>query len=142
VDVILLASVTTFQKMELILIPVIFLFSQVLILLFGLSIIGEETWIVMGIPMVLGAMFSTIILILILKNVQIEEFHQLEVFFRVLTILGGIAIIFIIFIQLFLHETGYIIFSLQTLIITVIGDVMTILCISFLKKTITQVLSE
>lgn len=142
-DVISLVLVTTFQKMELILIPAIFLFSQVLILLFGLSIIGEETWIVMGIPMMLGGIFSLIFLILILKYVQIEEFHQLEVFFRVLTILGGIAIVLILAMQIFLHETGYIIFSLQTLIISVIGDVMTILCILFLKKTFpTQGLSE
>ena len=130
-----MASVTNFQKMELILIPAIFLFSQVLILLFGLSIIGEETWIVMGIPMMLGGILSAIILILILKYVKIEEFRQLEVFFRVLTILGGIAIILILAIQIFLHETGYVIFSLQTLIISIIGYAMTIMCISFLKKT-------
>ena len=65
-DVISLALVTSFQKIELILIPIIFLFSQVLILLFGLSIIGEETWIVMGIPMMLGAILSVIFLILII----------------------------------------------------------------------------
>ena len=142
-DVILLLSVTTFQKMELILIPTIFLFSQVLILLFGLSIIGEETWIIMGIPMLLGAIFSAIFLILIQKHIKIEEFRQLEVFFRVLTILGGIAIVLILAIQIFLHETGYVIFSLQTLIISVIGYVMSILCISYLKKTFpTQGLSE
>jgi len=143
VDVIFLVSITTFQKMELILIPAIFLFSQVLILLFGLSIIGEETWIIMGMPMMLGGGFSVIFLILIQKYVQIEEFHQLEVFFRVITILGGIAIILVLVIQVFLQETGYIIFSLQTLIISVIGDIMTILCFSFLKKTFpTQGLSE
>ena len=142
-DVILLPSVTTFQKMELILIPTIFLFSQVLILLFGLSIIGEETWIIMGIPMLTGAIFSVIFLILIQKHIKIEEFRQLEVFFRVLTILGGIAIVLILAIQIFLHETGYVIFSLQTLIISVIGYVMSILCISYLKKTFpTQGLSE
>ena len=139
----LLLSVTTFQKMELILIPTIFLFSQVLILLFGLSIIGEETWIIMGIPMLTGAIFSVIFLILIQKHIKIEEFRQLEVFFRVLTILGGIAIVLILAIQIFLHETGYVIFSLQTLIISVIGYVLSILCISYLKKTFpTQGLSE
>jgi hypothetical protein len=143
VDVNLLASVTTFQKMELILIPALFLFSQVLILVFGLSIIGEETWIIMGIPMMLGAIFSAIFLILILKYVQIEEFRQLEIFFRVLTILGGIAIVIILVAQIFLHETGYVIFSIQTLIISIIGYIMSILCISYLKKTFpTQELSE
>ena len=143
VDVILLPLVTTFQKMELILIPTIFLFSQVLILVFGLSIIGEETWIIMGIPMLVGAVFSTILLILIQKYIQIEEFRQLEVIFRVLTILGGIAIVLILALQIFLHETGYVIFSLQTLIISVIGYIMSILCISYLKKTFpTQGLSE
>ncbi len=143
VDVISLPSVTTFQKMELILIPTIFLFSQVLILVFGLSIIGEETWIIMGIPMMLGAVFSSIFLILIQKYIKIEEFRQLEVIFRVLTIFGGIAIVLILAIQIFLHETGYVIFSLQTLIISVIGYVMSILCISYLKKTFpTQGLSE
>ena len=142
-EVILLVTVTTFQKMELILIPAIFLFSQVLILVFGFSIIGEEAWIIMGIPMMLGAILSAIFLIFILNYVQIEEFRQLEIFFRVLTILGGIVIILILVIQIFLYETGYFIFSLQALTISVIGDVMSILCILFLKKTFpTQGLSE
>jgi len=143
VEVILLVTVTTFQKMELILIPAIFLFSQVLILVFGFSIIGEEAWIIMGIPMMLGAILSAIFLIFILNYVQIEEFRQLEIFFRVLTILGGIVIILILVIQIFLYETGYFIFSLQALAISVIGDVMSMLCILFLKKTFpTQGLSE
>jgi len=143
VEVILLVSVTTFQKMELILIPAIFIFSQVLILVFGLSIIGEETWIIMGIPMMLGAGLSAIFLIFILNYIKIEEFRQLEVLFRVLTILGGIVIILILTIQIFLNETGYFIFSLETLTISIIGDVMSILCILFLKKIFsTQELSE
>jgi len=97
----------------------------------------------MGIPMMLGAIFSVIFLILILKYVQIEEFRQLEIFFRVLTILGGIAIVIILATQIFLHETGYVIFSIQTLIISIIGYIMSILCISYLKKTFpTQGLSE
>jgi hypothetical protein len=97
----------------------------------------------MGIPMMLGAIFSAIFLILILKYVQIEEFRQLEIFFRVLTILGGIAIVIILVAQIFLHETGYVIFSIQTLIISIIGYIMSILCISYLKKTFpTQELSE
>jgi hypothetical protein len=97
----------------------------------------------MGIPMMLGAIFSAIFLILILKYVQIEEFRQLEIFFRVLTILGGIAIVIILAAQIFLHETGYVIFSIQTLIISIIGYIMSILCISYLKKTFpTQELSE
>jgi hypothetical protein len=143
VDGILLAFVTSFQKMELILIPTVFLFSQVLILFFGLSIIGEEIWIIMGMPMLFGAISSIFLLILIQKYIEIEEFRQLETIFRVLTILGGIGIILILAIQIFHKETGYGIFSLQTLVISIIGNVMAILCIIFLKKTfLTQGLSE
>ncbi|MHA1542077.1 MAG: hypothetical protein ACTSQH_03800 [Candidatus Hodarchaeales archaeon] len=136
-------SVTAFQKLELILIPTIFIFSQILILLFGLSILGEEIWIIMGTPMMLGAILSVIASIIILNYFQMVEFRQLEIIFRVLAILGGIAIIFVIIIQIVLADSGYVIFSLQTLIISVIGDIMTILCILFLKKTFpTQELSE
>jgi hypothetical protein len=143
VDGTLLISVTAFQKLELILIPTIFIFSQILILLFGLSILGEEIWIIMGIPMMLGAILSVIASIIILNYFQMVEFRQLEIIFRVLAILGGIAIIFVIIIQIVLADSGYVIFSLQTLIISVIGDIMTILCILFLKKTFpTQELSE
>jgi len=143
VDGTLLISVTAFQKLELILIPTIFIFSQILILLFGLSILGEEIWIIMGTPMMLGAILSVIASIIILNYFQMVEFRQLEIIFRVLAILGGIAIIFVIIIQIVLADSGYVIFSLQTLIISVIGDIMTILCILFLKKTFpTQELSE
>ena len=139
----LLIPVTAFQKLELILIPTIFIFSQILILLFGLSILGEEIWIIMGTPMMLGAILSVIASIIILNYFQMVEFRQLEIIFRVLAILGGIAIIFVIIIQIVLADSGYVIFSLQTLIISVIGDIMTILCILFLKKTFpTQELSE
>ena len=139
----LLISVTAFQKLELILIPTIFIFSQILILLFGLSILGKEIWIIMGTPMMLGAILSVIASIIILNYFQMVEFRQLEIIFRVLAILGGIAIIFVIIIQIVLADSGYVIFSLQTLIISVIGDIMTILCILFLKKTFpTQELSE
>ncbi len=139
----LLTYVTTFQKIELILIPSIFIFSQVLILLFGLSILGKDMWIIMGTPMLLGAILSVISSILIQYNFKIIEFRQLEIIFRILVILGGIAIIFVILIQIVLTNTDYVIFSLQTLIISVIGDIMTILCIIFLMKTFpTQELSE
>jgi hypothetical protein len=143
VDDISLIPVTTFQKLELILIPTIFIFSQILILLFGLSILGEEIWIIMGTPMMLGVILSVISSAIIVNYFQIVEFRQLEIIFRVMAILGGVAIIFVIIIQIVLAESGYGIFSLQALIISVIGDIMTILCIIFLKKTIsTQELSE
>ena len=128
-------SVTTFQKMELILIPSIFIFSKVLILLFGLSILGEEIWIIMGIPMMIGVILSIASSILIQKKIEIVEFRQLETIFRVMAILGGVAIIFVIIIQIVLTNADYSIFSLQTLIISVIGDIMTIMCIIFLMKT-------
>ena len=139
----LLIPVTAFQKLELILIPTVFIFSQILILLFGLSILGKEIWIIMGTPMMLGVILSVISSIIILNYFQLVEFRQLEVIFRAMAILGGIAIICVIIIQIVLADSGYVIFSLQTLIISVIGDIMTILCIIFLKKTFpTQELSE
>jgi hypothetical protein len=131
-----LIPVTAFQKLELILIPTIFIFSQILILLFGLSILGEEIWIIMGTPMMLGAILSVISSVIILNYIQLVEFRQLEIIFRVMAILGGFSIIIVIIVQIVLAESGYGIFSLQTLIISVLGDIMTILCIIFLKKTI------
>ena len=130
--------ITTFQKIELVLIPIVFTFSQILVLSFGFSIIGEDIWNIMGFPMILGLFISILILLLIQRYLDIDEFTQLEVFFRRLTIVGGIVIVIIIAGQMLVKETGLIIFSIQTLIISVIGDIMTVLCIISLKKAITN----
>ena len=136
-------SITTFQKIELVLIPIVFIFSQILILLFGHSIIGQEIWGIMGFPMLLGFMLSISILVFIQRYMIINEFHQLEVLFRMITIIGGIIVVLIIAMQIIIQVTGYIIFSLQILIISIIGDIMTLLCIMFLRRVVfTQVPSE
>ena len=126
--------ISTFQKMELVLIPITFVFSQFLIILFGLSILGDDTWTLMGIPMGIGGLVATIILIVLNTNTEISEFRHLEVLFRIITIIGGVVFILILGLQIIFQVTGLMIFSLLSLVISIIGDMMTIHCILFLWK--------
>lgn len=126
--------ISTFQKMELVLIPITFVFSQFLIILFGLSILGDDTWTLMGIPMGIGGLVATIILIVLNTNTEISEFRHLEVLFRIITIIGGVVFILILGLQIIFQVTGLMIFSLLSLVISIIGDMMTIQCILFLWK--------
>ena len=128
--------ISAFQRVELVLIPIIFVFSQIMIILFGLSIIGEDTWSLMGIPMGIGSLIAILLLIVLNNILEIREFHQLEVMFRIITIIGGIAFILIIGLQMIFQVTGILVFSLLSLGISIIGDMMTIQCILFLLKFI------
>ncbi len=128
--------ISAFQKAELILIPLTFLFSQILILLFGLEIIGAETWTLMGIPMLIGGLIATSLIVVINKSLEITEFKHLEQLIRGITIIGGMVFILILGIQIVLQITGILVFSLLSLIISIIGDIMTIECILFLWKNV------
>ncbi len=127
---------SAFQTAELILIPLTFFFSQIIIILFGLEIIGENTWILMGIPIGIGVLVAIVLLVVVNNAVTINEFRQLEVMFRIITIIGGILFILILGIQIVFQITGILIFSLLTLVISIIGDIMTFQCISFLLRYI------
>ncbi len=124
--------ITKFQTLELVLIPIIFGFSQVFVLLFGLSIVGNDIWIIIGIPMGFGVVISLVFLVFFIRYHEISEFLQLESFFRLITISGGIALIIILFFQFFVQLSELTIIPLLSLIISVIGDIMTGMCIYFL----------
>lgn len=126
--------ISTFQTAELVLIPITFVFSQILIILFGLSIIGEHTWTLMGVPMVVGGLIATSLIIVGNNKVEINEFRQLEIMFRIIAIIGGVLFILILGLQIIFQATGILIFSLLSLVISIIGDMMTIQCIYFLQK--------
>ena len=135
--------VTRFQALELVLIPITFGFSQLLMILFGLSIIGDDIWSIIGIPVAFGAFISLVFLIVYLQSYKITEFVQLESFFRLLTIFGGLSLIGILLFQFIIQISDWIIIQLLSLIIAIIGSVMTGMCIYFLWKLIfTQNLLE
>ena len=126
--------VTRFQALELVLIPITFGFSQLLMILFGLSIIGNDIWSIMGIPVGFGVILSLVFLVVYLHNHEISEFIQLESFFRFLTILGGISVIGILLFQFILQISYWVIIQLLSLTISIIGSIMTGMCIYFLLK--------
>jgi hypothetical protein len=106
-----------------------------MILLFGVAIIGEQMFSVMGIPMILGFLAAVILIILLLHKITLKEFSEMEVIFRVLTIVGGILLIIIISLQIVLNATSLDIIPFLALIISTIGDMMSIICIYLLKKS-------
>lgn len=131
-------ELTRFQYLELILIPITFVFGQIMILLFGVSIIGEQMFSVMGIPMILGFLVAVILIILLFHKITLKEFSEMEIIFRVLTIVGGILLIGIISSQIVFNATSLDIIPFMALIISTIGDMMSIICIYLLKNHLLQ----
>lgn len=127
-------ELTWFQYLELILIPISFIFGQIMIFLFGISIIGQQMLIVMGIPMILGLLTASILNFLLLQRIELNAFSQMELIFRVLTVIGGVLLIFIISLQILLDATSLDIISLMALIISTIGDMMSIICLILLRN--------
>lgn len=124
-----MTTLTPFQRFELALIPISFLFSQILVLLFGLNIIGSETWIIMGIPVLLGSVISIVIGYFLNQRKMIQEAKQLESLFRLLVLAGGGALIPLLLAQILDLLTVFSVFSILALIFSVLGGTMTISCI-------------
>ena len=131
-------ELTRFQRLELILIPVSFIFGQIMIFLFGISIIGQQMVIVMGIPMILGLLAAVILNFLLLQRIVLITFFQMEHIFRILTVIGGMLLLFIISLQILLDATSLDIIPLMALIISTIGDMMSIMCLISLKNHLLQ----
>jgi hypothetical protein len=129
-----LTDLTSFQRLELILIPIIFLMSLIFILLMGLNIIGSEVWIIMGVPFLLGSIIGSIIVYLVKKQNFLNEFNQLEKLFRILVVGGGLALIPLLIIQILGFFSFNFVFSILALIFSLIGTTMGITCILFLHK--------
>lgn len=125
-------KLTSFQRLELILIPVTFFFSLIFIFLIGLIIIGHETWDIMGVPIILGSIIGIIVVFILKQKKLIISFNHLETLFRILVIIGGITLIPMIIGQMIMVVDTNIIFSLLTLIFTLLGSIMGITCVLLL----------
>ncbi|UCG00456.1 MAG: hypothetical protein JSW11_12515 [Candidatus Heimdallarchaeota archaeon] len=122
-------TLTSLQQFELVLIPFCFLFSQILILIFGLNFLGNETWVMMGIPVLLGSIISFIFGYFLNHKKLIQEFKQLEKLFRILVLAGGGALIPLLIAQNFHFMNVFLIFFILSLIFSTLGGTMTISCI-------------
>jgi dipeptide/tripeptide permease len=119
----------------LILIPISFIFSQILIFLFGISVIGEEILSILGIPMIFGLFVAIILSYLLFQRTAIRKFSQIENIFRILTIIGGGVLIILICFQIILDIKSLDIIPFMALVISTIGDMMTIMCIYLLRNS-------
>jgi hypothetical protein len=133
-DKVQMKPLTIFQSIELVLIPITFVFSQVLVLFFGYSIIGNDIWTIIGIPMGFGVIIALGFSIVLIQNKTLTEFSQLEVLLRWLTIIGGIVLIIIIISQIVVLLPEMTIIPLLSLIISIIGNIMTLMCTYFFYK--------
>jgi hypothetical protein len=130
-----LEPLTLLQRIELVLIPTCFLFSQFLVLIFGLNFLGNETWIMMGIPVLLGSGISLIFGLYLNHKEFIQDFKQLETLLRILVIIGGGALIPLLLAQNFSFISIYSIFSILALIFSTLGGTMTISCLLLFWQT-------
>ncbi|MHA2278860.1 MAG: hypothetical protein ACXAC2_24030 [Candidatus Kariarchaeaceae archaeon] len=128
-------DLSSFQRLELILIPVSFFFSLIFIFLIGLIIIGHETWDIMGVPIILGSIIGIIIVFILKQKKLINSFNQLETLFRILVIIGGVALIPMIIGQMIMNVDINIIFSFLALIFSSLGSIMGITCVLLLYSS-------
>ncbi|MFW9904485.1 MAG: hypothetical protein ACFFFH_09145 [Candidatus Thorarchaeota archaeon] len=126
---------TSLQRFELVLIPTCFLFSQFFVLIFGLNLLGNETWMMMGIPVLLGAGISIIFGLYLNHKKFVQEFKQLEILLRTLVIIGGGALIPLLLAQNFNFLSIYSIFSILSLIFSTLGGTMSISCLLLFWQT-------
>ncbi len=125
---------TFFQRFELILIPISFILSLILMLIFGLAIIGNQILDIMGIPVLLGSGISILIGYLLNRRNLIQDFKQLEIMFRLLVLGGGGILIPLLLIQLLEIFSGYFIFSVLSLVFSLLGGIMSISCVLLLWR--------
>lgn len=130
-----LTVITPFQKFELIAIPIVLVFSQIMILLFGITLIGNELLIIMGMPILLGSLISIFIVYLITRKYFISEFSQIERLFRILVLGGGGALIPFLLAQILDLLTEYLIFPILSFIFSLISGIMIISCLYLLYST-------
>ena len=126
---------TSLQRIELVLIPTCFLFSQFLVLIFGLNFLGNETWVMMGIPILLGSGISILFGLYLNHKKMVQKFNQLETLLRILVIIGGAALIPLLLAQNFALLSIYSIFSILSLIFSTLGGTMTISCFILFWQT-------
>lgn len=126
---------TSLQRFELVLIPTCFLFGQLLVLIFGLNFLGNETWSMMGIPVLLGAGISIIFGLYLNHKNMVQEFKQLETLLRILVIIGGGALIPLLLAQNLNLLSIYSIFSILTLIFSTLGGTISISCLLLFWQT-------
>jgi len=127
-------KLTPFQQFELIIIPITVLISQFFILLFGISIIGENIIAIIGIPSTIGYLLGAIIVYILDRKRQIRSFNQVERMVRSLVVLGGFILIPIILSQNFDIIPIFTTFSVLSIIFALLGGVLSFLCILLLWR--------
>jgi hypothetical protein len=130
-----LENLTTVQRLELIFIPLIFLFSQFVIIAIGIMIIGNDIWSYLGMPTLLGLVIGILIGFFINQKYIIHKFSQLEMIFRLVTIGGGITLIPILIAQVYRLIYVYSVFSLLSFILSLMEGLLTVICLILLWRT-------
>jgi hypothetical protein len=128
-------EITSYQRLELILIPTIFVCSQIFIFFIGLTVIGEETLELMIYPTFLGLIMSIFVIYILDHKYSIKKFKQLEFCFRFLVIIGVGALIPILFLQVASVLTVDTVFLILSLIFSILGGSMIILCFLLLWRS-------
>ena len=129
-----MVTLTSFQRFELILIPISFILSLLLMLIFSLALIGNQTLNIMGIPVLLGSGISILIGYLLNQRNLIQDFKQLEMLFRLLVLGGSGVLIPLLLTQILEVFTGFFIFSVLSLVFSLLGGIMSISCLLLLWR--------
>lgn len=127
-----MTDLTSFQRLELILIPITFLLSLCFIFLLGLNMIGSEVLSIIGIPVLIGLIIGSFFVFIIKTKYFIFDFLFLEKLFRLLVIIGGLILIPLILTQILGYISSNTIFSILSLIFSLIGTIMGITCLMLL----------
>lgn len=127
-------KLSVFQLLELILIPATVLFGQILMIFLTLTIIGDEAWIIIALPVLMGLGLSFFLGFISDRKKPISTFEHLESSFRIIVIIGGILLIPIVILQLLEAIEGFFLFSILAFFFSTIGGIMIFFCLLLLWR--------
>lgn len=128
-------SLTTFQRFELVIIPISFSLSELFMLSLASMFLGDDALSVLGVPFVVGITVSLPILAILDRGQWFESFQRLETVLRLLVVVGGAALVPVLLSQLVMPFSGYQIFFFLALIFSALGGTITLSCLLVLWRS-------
>ncbi|MFW9780123.1 MAG: hypothetical protein ACFFE8_14830 [Candidatus Heimdallarchaeota archaeon] len=127
-------QLTTFQRFELVIIPLSFSFSELVMLSLASMFLGKEALSLVGIPFLVGVTLSLPIVVVLNRGQWLDSFQRLETLLRFLVMLGGAALVPVLLSQLVISFSGYEVFFFLALIFSALGATITLSCLLVLWR--------
>ncbi|MFW9853869.1 MAG: hypothetical protein ACFFFG_02370 [Candidatus Thorarchaeota archaeon] len=125
---------TTFQRFELLIIPLSFLLSEFFMLSLASMFLGKDALSIVGIPFLGGVTLSLPIVAVLNHGQWLDSFQRLETLLRFLVMIGGAALVPVLLSQFVISFSGYEVFFFLALIFSALGATITLSCLLVLWR--------